>query len=88
MTTEKEWWFDDLLPAFSEDYAPDKPFLKECIKRIVQEQKKRDWEEFREMVESVADEKYPVYVDTYRAYRGRLKKKIDAKLAELNKPKE
>lgn len=54
MNTEKEW-FEDLLPAFSEDYAPDKPFLKECIKRIVQEQKKRDWEEFRGIIDELIE---------------------------------
>lgn len=77
MTTEKEWWFDDLLPAFSEDYAPDKPYLKECIKKIVKEQKKRDWEEFREMAYSHD-----------RTTVKELLLEIDAKLAELNKPKE
>lgn len=78
MNTEKEWFDNGIFKG---------DFREELIS-LLEQQKKRDWKEFREMVESVADEKYPVYVDTYRAYRGRLKKKIDAKLAELNKPKE
>jgi hypothetical protein len=83
MTTEKEWWFDDLLPAFSEDYAPDKPYLKECIKKIVKEQKKRDWEEFREMIQE-----YVFNCDNGDEHASEINKLIEAKLAELNKPKE
>lgn len=81
MNTEKEWWresFNKEFPGY--DFSRHESFLEETLA----EQRRRDWEEFREMVKDQLGEKWAgrSVVESY------LLGEIDSKLAELNKPKE
>lgn len=86
MNTEKEW-FEDMISW------PEHGATHNEVKDILRAQKKRDWEEFREMVQkqqeslsvSAPNDSYSVGGSGELRI---LKSKIDAKLAELNKPKE
>lgn len=97
MNTEKEWVEPIVKAEMAHKQSDDKYHWTACVccgralyqlapklvERAEKEQKKRDWEEFGEMVQS-----YPVaWVDEAHVIDG-LTEKIDARLAELNKPKE
>lgn len=73
--TEPQYW--ESLVTQGEDY----PYPKYLL--MLREQKKRDWEEFREMIQE-----YVFNCDNGDEHASEINKLIEAKLAELNKPKE
>jgi hypothetical protein len=94
MNTEKEWWVEEFsdshfpmhedgtfwyIDITGSEVENFRDQVIEDVANLLSKQKKKDWEEFREMVENTV-EFTPSYLDVSRE---KMLEMIDAKLKEL-----